>query len=45
VANNKQHVELIKLEGADYEEEEFKPVWLQLEKIITDKINEMKKKK
>lgn len=44
VANNKQHVELIKLEGADYEEEEFKPVWLQLEKIITDKINEMKKR-
>lgn len=44
VANNKQHVELIKLEGTDYEEEEFKPVWLQLEKIITDKINEMKKR-
>lgn len=44
VANNKQHVELIKLEGADYEEEEFKPVWLQLEKIITDKISEMKKR-
>ena len=44
VANNKQHVELIKLEGADYEEEEFKPVWLQIEKIITDKISEMKKR-
>ncbi len=44
VANNKQHVELIKLEGADYEEEEFKPVWLQLEKIITDKISEMTKR-
>lgn len=44
VANNKQHVELIKLDGADYEEEEFKPVWLQLEKIITDKISEMQKR-
>ena len=44
VSNNKQHVELIKLEGADYEEEEFKPVWLQLEKIITDKISEMIKR-
>lgn len=44
VANNKQHVELIKLEGADYEEEEFKPVWLQLESIITSKIYEMQKR-
>ena len=44
VANNKQHVELIKLDGADYEEEEYKPVWLQLEKIITEKITEMKKR-
>lgn len=44
VANNKQHVELIRLEGADYEEEEFKPVWLQLENIITSKITEMQKR-
>lgn len=44
VANNKQYVELIKLEGSDYEEEEFKPVWLQIEKIITDKIAEMAKR-
>ena len=44
VANNKQHVELIKLDGADYDEEEFKPVWLQLENIITSKISEMKKR-
>ena len=44
VSNNKQHVELIKLDGVDYEEEEFKPVWLQLEKIITDKIKDMKKR-
>lgn len=44
VANNKQHVELIKLEGADYDEEEFKPVWLQLENIITTKISDMKKR-
>lgn len=41
VSNNKQHVELIKLEGADYEEEEFKPVWLQLENIITQQISNM----
>ena len=41
VANNKQHVELIKLDGSEYEEEEFKPVWLQLEKIISDKIKSM----
>ena len=41
VSNNKQHVELIKIDGADYEEEEYKPVWLQLEKIITDKITQM----
>lgn len=44
VSNNKQHVELIKLDGADYEEEEYKPVWLQLEKLITDKITEMAKR-
>lgn len=44
VANNKQHVELIKLDGADYDEEEFKPVWLQLENIITSKITAMKKR-
>lgn len=44
VANNKQHVELIKLDGADYDEEEFKPVWLQLENIITSKIAAMKKR-
>lgn len=44
VANNKQHVELIKLDGADYDEEEFKPVWLQLENIITSKIADMKKR-
>lgn len=44
VANNKQHVELIKLDGADYDDEEFKPVWLQLENIITSKISDMKKR-
>lgn len=44
VANNKQHVELIKLDGTDYDEEEFKPVWLQLENIITSKITDMKKR-
>lgn len=44
VANNKQHVELIKLDGADYEDEEYKPVWLQLEKEITEKIAKMNKR-
>lgn len=44
VSNNKQHVELIKLEGADYEEEEYKPVWLQLEHIITQQITNMVKR-
>lgn len=44
VSNNKQHVELIKLDGADYDEEEYKPVWLQLEKRITDKIDNMVKR-
>lgn len=43
VANNKQHVELIRLEGADYEDEEYKPIWLQIEKLISDKISEMAK--
>ena len=44
VSNNKQHVELIRLEGADYEEEEFKPVWLQLRDIISEKISKMAKR-
>lgn len=44
VANNKQHVELIRLEGADYEEEEYKPVWLQIERRITEKIADMIKR-
>lgn len=44
VSNNKQHVELIKLDGADYEEEEFKPVWLQLEGVILEKITAMVKR-
>lgn len=44
VANNKQHVELIALDGMDYEEEEYKPVWLQLEKTIMDTINNMVKR-
>ena len=35
---------MIKLEGTDYEEEDFKPVWLQLENIITNKISDMKKR-
>lgn len=44
VANNKQHVELIALDGSEYEEDEYKPIWLQLEKIITTTISNMQKR-
>jgi len=41
VSNNKQHVELIAIEPEDYEDDDVKPVWLQLRKIIKDTIGEM----
>jgi len=44
VANNKQHVELRRVEPEDYEDEEVKPVWAQLYKIIHDTIDAMYKK-
>lgn len=41
VANNKQHVELRRVEPNDYIDEEVKPVWAQLYDIIHDTINAM----
>lgn len=41
VANNKQHVELKKLERTDYADEEVQPIWLQLYSIIRNTINKM----
>ncbi len=41
VANNKQHVEL-KYEDFDaYEDDEVKPIWLQIQNIVSDTINAM----
>lgn len=44
VSNNKQHVELIKLDGGDYADDEYKPIWLILEPIITPTIANMVKR-
>lgn len=44
VANNKQHVELFRLDAADYEDDEVQPVWLQLYDIIHNTIEAMYKK-
>lgn len=41
VANNKQHVELQRLDENDYIDEEVKPVWLQLYSIIHSTIQSM----
>lgn len=41
VANNKQHVELRRVEQNDYIAEEVKPVWAQLYDIIHDTISAM----
>lgn len=38
VANNKQHVELRRIDEKDYIDEEVKPVWIQLYHIIHDTI-------
>lgn len=43
VANNKQHVELRRVEPNDYIDEEVKPVWAQLYDIIYDTISAMYK--
>nr|WP_076778608.1 ATP-binding protein [Lachnoclostridium phocaeense] len=41
VANNKQHVELRYVDPNDYIDEEVKPVWLQLQKILSTTIYAM----
>lgn len=41
VSNNKQHVELIKLNPDDYEDEEVKPIWFQIKGTIEDTIKKM----
>lgn len=44
VANNKQQVELFELDEEDYTEEETKPIWFDLNKIIANEIKEILKK-
>ncbi len=41
VANNKQHVELRRVDPADYQDEEVKPVWQQLYSLISTTISKM----
>jgi hypothetical protein len=41
VANNKQHVELSQLDDSDYEEDDVKPIWIQLNEKIPKAIREM----
>ena len=41
VANNKQHVELRYVDPNDYIDDEVKPVWLQLQSIVSDTIEAM----
>ena len=43
VANNKQQVKLYYLESSDYDEEEARPMWLQLCKTVHDEIGSMYK--
>lgn len=41
VANNKQHVELKHEDFEAYEDDEVKPIWLQIQNIVSDTINAM----
>lgn len=41
VANNKQHVELIELDPNEYAEDEVKPIWFQLKRVVSDTIKAM----
>lgn len=41
VANNKQHVELKFVDSKDYTDDEVKPMWLQLQNIISSTIKAM----
>ncbi len=43
VANNKQHVELIELNPADYADEEVQPMWLQLYPVVHNTISQIYK--
>lgn len=43
VANNKQHVELKRVDSEDYIDEPVQPIWLQLERIISTTINSIYK--
>jgi hypothetical protein len=43
VANNKQHVELRSLKRDEYENDEVKPMWLQLHPVVNKTIGEMMK--
>ncbi len=49
VSNNKQQVELRELNGVEYEEDDIKPIWFKLEKIVAREIKhiykEIKKRK
>lgn len=44
VANNKQHVELKREDYDAYEDDEVKPVWLQIQDIVSGTIESMRKK-
>ena len=44
VANNKQHVELFELYEEEYAEEELKPIWFSLNKIVGNEIRLIFKK-
>lgn len=44
VANNKQHVELKALDPNDYQDDDVKPMWIQLHGIISPTIDEIYKK-
>jgi len=44
VANNKQHVELFELEEVEYIEEDIKPIWFKLNKVVGVEIAQIYKK-
>lgn len=44
VSNNKQHVELIKIDEEEYDDFDRKPIWIKLNSIISNEINNMVKR-
>ncbi|MCI9177354.1 MAG: DNA mismatch repair protein [Clostridia bacterium] len=44
VANNKQHVELKYEDYTAYEDEEVKPIWIQIQSVVSNTISEMHRK-